>query len=97
MSATKKDWIERVTVLERRLANVHDNNATLSAKLAEAERERDALKREAVEAQQVLADLMSWFADKPSPPEWRIAAGKYGADDAVAAARAFVEKHGRDG
>jgi cell division septum initiation protein DivIVA len=44
MSATKKDWIERVTVLERRLANVHDNNATLSAKLAEAEREIDRLK-----------------------------------------------------
>jgi hypothetical protein len=55
------------------------------------------LKREAVEAKQVLADLMSWFPEKPAPAEWRFAAGQYGADDAVATARAFAEKHGRDG
>jgi hypothetical protein len=60
MSATKKDWIERVTVLERRLANVHDNNATLSAKLAEAERERDAVMRSAQAAHD--ADAKAFLA-----------------------------------
>jgi chromosome segregation ATPase len=43
MSATKKDLAERVAVLERRLANVHEHNAALSAKLEEAERDRDFL------------------------------------------------------
>jgi len=27
-----------------------------------------------------LEDLLSWFPDKPSEPEWRIKAGNYGAD-----------------
>lgn len=39
---------------------------------------------------ELLSDLMSWFPDKPSRPEWRITAGEYGADAAVAAARAAL-------
>lgn len=46
---------------------------------AEVERLRDAL-----------SDLVSWFPDAPSQPEWRIRAGEHGADDAVAAARAAL-------
>lgn len=52
----------------------------LAAKL---ERERD-------EARAALRDLLSWFPEKASPPEWRIPAGKYGADDAVAEARGVL-------
>lgn len=37
-----------------------------------------------------MADLLSWFPDKPSEPEWRIKGGEHGADDAVAFARAAL-------
>ena len=36
---------------------------------------------------EVLNDLLSWFPDKPTEPEWRLRAGEWGADDAVVAAR----------
>ena len=39
---------------------------------------------------EALADLMTWFPDKPSDPEWRIKGGEWGADDAVSAARAAL-------
>lgn len=39
-----------------------------------------------------LEDLLSWFPDKPSEPEWRIKAGNYGADDAVSIARSLLNK-----
>ena len=38
-----------------------------------------------------LSDLLSWFPEKPAH-EWRIEAGTQGADDAIAAARANLEK-----
>lgn len=41
---------------------------------------------------EALVDLMSWFPEKPSDPEWRIKGGKFGADDAVEHARSLVEK-----
>ncbi len=39
-----------------------------------------------------LVDLMSWFPEKPSDPEWRIKGGEFGADEAVEHARSLVEK-----
>lgn len=44
-----------------------------------------------------LADLVSWFPEKPSEPEWRLRAGAFGADDALAAARAFATSGGGNG
>ncbi|ALH82918.1 hypothetical protein [Sphingopyxis macrogoltabida] len=41
-----------------------------------------------------LGDLLSWFPDKPSDPEWRIKGGNYGADDAVEFARGTLSKSG---
>ena len=43
-----------------------------------------------------LTDLLSWFPDAPSKPEWRIPAGEHGADDAIAEARARLADGGRD-
>lgn len=34
-----------------------------------------------------LSDLLSWFPDAPSPPEWHLKGGEHGADDAIAHAR----------
>lgn len=36
---------------------------------------------------QALEDLLSWFPEHPSKPEWRLPAGASGADDAVSHAR----------
>lgn len=46
--------------------------------------------------EEALIDLMSWFPEKPSRPEWRIPAGEGGADDAVTAARAALQEDPRD-
>jgi hypothetical protein len=40
--------------------------------------------------EEVLGDLLSWFGDRPSDPEWRLKAGEHGADDAVQEARAVL-------
>jgi hypothetical protein len=54
----------------------------------------DALERQASEIERlhgVLADLVSWFDDGPSSHgPWIITSGAYGADDAVASARAAL-------
>lgn len=42
------------------------------------------------ELEGALGDLMSWFPEKPEPPTWSLKGGPYGADDAVAAARAAL-------
>jgi hypothetical protein len=55
-----------------------------------AEAEKDRLAAENARLRETLNDLMTWFPDKPSPPEWRLPGGKYGADEAVAAARAAL-------
>jgi hypothetical protein len=53
---------------------------------------REALAAENAALKAALNDLISWFPDKPTEPEWRIKAGEYGADDAIAAARAALQK-----
>lgn len=56
----------------------------------------DALSRQQAENERLreaLGDLISWFPEKPSEPEWRIRAGERGADDAVEAARAALDTH----
>lgn len=50
------------------------------------------LRARVAELESVLADLVSWFPDKPEPPQWQIRAGEYGADDAIHAARAALAK-----
>jgi len=40
-----------------------------------------------VELREALEDLLSWFPEKPSDPEWRIKGGGLGADDAINHAR----------
>lgn len=40
--------------------------------------------------EEALTDLLSWFPDKPSDPEWRIKAGEYGADEALDHARGLI-------
>jgi len=54
----------------------------------------DQLLREALERiaqlETALSDLVSWFPDKPRH-EWCLPAGEYGADDAVAAAKAALK------
>jgi len=60
---------------------------TCQAKLV-AERDRLAAERDAL--REALVGLMTWFPDRLYWPEWRLPGGKYGADDAVAAARAAL-------
>jgi hypothetical protein len=60
----------------------------------QAETERDALQAENERLRVALGDLMSWFQDRPQQPVWILKAGQYGADDAVAAARAALNKEG---
>ncbi len=43
---------------------------------------------------EALEDLLSWFPEEPTKPEWRLEAGKNGADDAIAAARAALAQEG---
>ena len=45
---------------------------------------------------QVLGDLLLWFPDEPSPPEWRFLAGEHGADEAVQAAREALDEDDED-
>jgi hypothetical protein len=45
---------------------------------------------EASELRSALDDLLSWFPDKPSDPEWRLRGGQQGADDAVQHARSLI-------
>lgn len=46
------------------------------------------------ELEQALSDLVSWLPEKPAEPKWEFKAGEYGADDAVACARAVLSKGG---
>ena len=61
--------------------------AQMDSKIEGAISENERLLRENENLRTVLFDLLSWFPEKPSPPEWRIEAGERGADDAVQAAR----------
>lgn len=60
--------------------------------LTEAADEIASLRARVEAMREALVDLMSWFPEKPSDPEWRIKGGKFGADDAVEHARSLVEK-----
>ncbi len=64
--------------------------AGVSARAQDAADTLRALAAERYTLREALADLMSWFPDKPSPPEWRFRGGEYGADEAVKAARAAL-------
>lgn len=66
-----------------------DAITALSAAKAEQAAEVERLR-------EVLVDLVSWFPEKPSEPEWRLMAGKYGADDAISAARALSQETNND-
>lgn len=45
---------------------------------------------EAEDLRSALHDLLTWFPDKPSPPEWRLKGGEQGADEAVQHARSLI-------
>jgi len=62
----------------------HDIIATLPVPPMERIRELEA---ENARLREALGDLMTWFPDEPSQPEWRLKAGKHGADDAISFAR----------
>ena len=70
-------------VLHNRIAR-----AILADRAAQAER--------MARLEEALGDLVSWFPDEPSKPEWRIAAGEYGADDAISAARRALSQEGSE-
>jgi Lar family restriction alleviation protein len=53
--------------------------------------ERDSLKEEVERLREALGDLMTWFPEQPSPPEWRLKAGEHGVDEAVTFARAALK------
>ena len=61
--------------------------AQMDSQIESAISENERLLRENEMLRTALYDLLSWFPEKPSPPEWRIEAGERGADDAVQAAR----------
>ena len=60
--------------------------------LTEAADENASLRARVEVLREALVDLMSWFPEKPSDPEWRIKGGEFGADEAVEHARSLVEK-----
>jgi hypothetical protein len=66
---------------------LRDDLLTLETCQAKVIAERDRLAAENARLRGALSDLMTWFPDRPSAPEWRLPGGKYGADEAVAAAR----------
>lgn len=68
-----------------------------AALLDDAAARIEALEAENKRLGEALDDLLSWFPEKPSVPEWRLKAGKYGADDAVDAARRAREGGNADG
>ena len=104
-----QDRFRNVADTESVLA-ILDDRERLVAALADAKREKAgarglqigtaevlaAKERECEGLKVALADLVSWFPEKPSEPEWRLKAGAFGADDALAAARALVTSGGGD-
>ncbi len=75
--------------VERLARDLWDPCSTVTSRLAAADALR-ALVAERDRLRTALRDLMTWFPDRPSPPEWRLPGGKYGADEAVAEARAAL-------
>jgi hypothetical protein len=65
-------------------------HSEMGVRCRKAREERDRLAAENARLRGALRDLMTWFPDKPSPPEWRLPGGQYGADEAVAEARAAL-------
>jgi hypothetical protein len=71
-------------------------NKDMTASIARLEADRDRLAAEVERLHGALTDLMTWFPARPSPPEWRLPGGKYGADEAIAAARAALGDNRHD-
>jgi hypothetical protein len=65
-------------------------DAVAGAALDYYEEEVKELKTQSVELRSALHDLLTWFPDRPSPPEWRLRGGTQGADDAVEHARNLI-------
>lgn len=85
--ASAADAIER---LERE-KNQLEHDKRLALKWAsESDRELTTLRARVAKMEEALGDLLSWFPDCPSEPEWRLKAGRYGADDALAHARSLL-------
>ncbi len=85
----------RALVAERDAAQQQANEGRQAEVDADTERQaaeadRDRLAARVAELEGALRDLMTWFPDKPSQPEWRLPGGNYGADEAVGAARAAL-------
>lgn len=83
--ATQPAQASEAVEVERWQTAYNEAIALKGRAFAEADRLREAL-----------SDLLSWFSDAPSPPEWRLLAGTHGADDAITAARAAIasSQHG---
>ena len=71
--------------LEEKIDALRAENELLTKRAETAE----ANQTKAVEA---LGDLLTWFPQKPSDPEWRLKGGEHGADEAVAFARAALKQ-----
>lgn len=84
------------SIIAETAEDVYDQFAMADGDIAEQivslEAQLAASQAEAAALREALNDLTSWFPDEPSKPEWRIPAGKYGADDAIAQARALAGK-----
>lgn len=74
--AVDEEWVESVGFA---FVDPLFSQADYLSALSEVKRLREAL-----------GDLLTWFPEKPSPPEWRLKAGDNGADEAVEFARAAL-------
>lgn len=81
---------DKHTLVERLLDDASDQPYT---ERHEAATRITALEAEKAELVEALNDLVSWFPEKPTDPEWRLRGGERGADDAVTHARATLAKH----
>jgi chromosome segregation ATPase len=85
---TEQDFIIQQTQIDRDTwrSNYHGEAEKLTALAARHEKALIA----GANMRVALADLTSWFPDKPTQPEWRLTAGVYGADEAIKAAQQIL-------
>jgi hypothetical protein len=82
---------DRLEELEAECARLRDAGANEFRRFEAMHEDCQNLKAENQRLREALADIVSWFPEKPAPPEWRIKSGEYGADDAVKAARTALK------